>query len=78
MIIPADLLNVLNSRIWSEDELLQAFVTHLDSGGAYFSLTLSFVRTRLSIAHVRPPNITLVVFERDIRPYSTRALRLSF
>lgn len=33
MIIPADLLNVLNSRIWSEDELLQAFVNHLDSGG---------------------------------------------
>ena len=33
MIIPADLFNVLNSRIWSEDELLQAFVTHLDSGG---------------------------------------------
>ncbi|CAF1212122.1 unnamed protein product [Rotaria sordida] len=32
MIIPADLLNVLNSRIWSEDELLQAFVNHLDSG----------------------------------------------
>ena len=33
MIIPADLLQVLNSRIWSEDELLQAFVNHLDSGG---------------------------------------------
>jgi hypothetical protein len=33
MIIPADLLNVLNSRIWSEDDLLQAFVNHLDSGG---------------------------------------------
>ncbi|CAF1974160.1 unnamed protein product [Rotaria magnacalcarata] len=34
VIIPADLLNVLNSRIWSEDELLQAFVNHLDSGGS--------------------------------------------
>ena len=33
MIIPQDLLNVLNSRNWSEDELLQAFVNHIDSGG---------------------------------------------
>lgn len=33
MIIPTDLLNVLNSRIWNEDEILQAFVNHLDPGG---------------------------------------------
>ncbi|CAF4177102.1 unnamed protein product [Rotaria magnacalcarata] len=49
VIIPADLLNVLNSRIWSEDELLQAFVNHLDSGDArkYWFLSTVFSTSQM-------------------------------